>query len=399
MMPLFTNNQKWRLFRNINLIILSIVFLGGCSVMQPLQKRKLLGVFHLIETARFSEAKILVDELVEDKEASKWPNTWYARGVLCQNAYREGIRRNDRNLSNLYPDQLFVAFESFTRAEMLDKRGRFRKQIAPRYVLLANDLQVSGENHFKNKKYDDAFRAFEKALEISRKPVLSLQPDTNLIYNTALAAFESKNWNAAIRYFGILHEAGHSPNVTHLLFKAHMQTGSATAAEKTLKEGIKSHRENQSLVLLLVDLYCERNDTTRALQTLRNAISTHPENHVYHYTKGLINQKARLYNNAIEAYTRAVELDPAELMSHINIATCYYNIGVEIEEAGRSIMNSAMAMEKKRKAEEAFAMAVSWLDKAYEQKPQDKDVLSRLYNLYNTLRITDKASALEKMAQ
>jgi tetratricopeptide (TPR) repeat protein len=382
--------------KNLLFIFLLTIVLGGCSVFQPLQKRKLIAVFHLIETARYADAKIASEELITDKEAAQWPKTWYARGVLSQNAYREGIKKNDRKLTELYPDQLYVTMESFDKTLALDKAGRLERQLAPRYILLANDFQILGERHFRNKKYEDALRAFEQALEISEKPVLMMQADTNLVYNTALAAFESKNWNKATSYLGRLHDEKHSANVAHLLFEANFRKGDTLAAEKVLKEGVESYEDNQDLVLLLADFFVSINDTISALQSLDNAIASNTQNPRFHYAKGLIYQKSGLYTEAIRAYSQTLSLAPGDLMAFVNMATCYYNIGVEIEENARTIMDSATVREEKERSEEAFKAAEEWLDKAYQMNPTDQVIIGRLYELYKSLRITDKANILKR---
>lgn len=375
--------------------LLTLVF-GGCAVMQPLQKRKLIAVYHLIETAKFAEAKTEIEELVNDNEATLWPKTWYARGVISQNAYREGVKKNDKKLSELYPDQLYVALESFNKALALDKAGRLKNQLAPRYVLLANDFQMLGERHFRNKKHEEALRAFEQALSISEHSMLSLQVDTNLVYNTALAAFESQNWNKATIYFGRLHDKKHSANAAHLLYKTNVRKGDTIAAKKVLKEGVEYYADNQDLVLLLADLFFSIQDTISALQTLDEAIAANPRNYLFHYSKGLIYQKSEMYAEAIPSYKQSVSLAPGYVMAYVNLATCYYNIGVEIEENARSIMDNAAVRKEKERSKEVFKVAAEWLDKAYQMNPADQEIITRLYQLYKSLRITDKANILER---
>jgi tetratricopeptide (TPR) repeat protein len=377
-------------------IIFLAIIAGGCSVMQPLQKRKLLSVFHLIETAKFAEAKTVAEELISDKESAQWPKTWYARGVLSQNAYREGIRRNDRKLSELYPDQLYVVLESFDKAYELDKRGRLEKQLAPKYILLANDFQVLGERHFRSNRFGDALKAFEQALLITEKPMLALRADTSLIYNTALAAFESKDWDKSIKYFGILHQGNHSSDVTRLLFSANLKKGDSIAAEKVLREGIAKFEDNQELVIQLADYYFSRNDTTSALIILDKSIKADPANHRYYYTQGLILQKSGFYEQAIESYTESVSLAPDHLIAYLNIATSYYNIGVGIDENARTIMDSAKVRKEREKSAEAYETAIAWLDKVYSREPKDPEILARLHEMYKLLRVADKAGNLER---
>jgi tetratricopeptide (TPR) repeat protein len=226
-------------------------------------------------------------------------------------------------------------------------------------------------------------------MAISETSMLSLQADTNLVYNAALAAFESQNWNKAISYFGRLHAQNHSANVVHLLFKANLRKGDTLAAEKVLEEGIERYEDNQELVLLLSDLHFTRNDTAAALSSLENAIRVNPDNHIFHYTKGLIYQKSGLYAEAIGSYNDAIILAPDELMAYVNIATCYYNIGVGIDESARTIMNGARAKEEKAKSAAAYENAVNWLDKAIARSPKDQEILTRLNDMLKLLRVPD----------
>lgn len=363
--------------------------------MKPLQKSQIISVFHLIETAKYNEAKGAVEEMINDEESAEWARLWYARGLLSQTAYREGIRKNDKKLYELYPDQLYVAFESYERAVALDKKGKLEKQLKPNYVLLVNEFQGLGQREFKAGKYPEALKAFEHALCITELVDHSLPLDTGLVYNAALAAYEGSNWGKSVEYLGRLHGFRHSVNATHLLFNAQMNAGDTLSARKVLEEGIDAFEEDEILVLLLADLHVRLGQTQEAIGVLDAAIAREPGKAVYHNTKGLIYQKNEEYPQAIAAYQQAVALDPDDLMAFLNIATCYYNIGVEIEEGTLTMTNIYLVQREKEKSAEALQAAVVWLDKVYEKQPEDQQVLARLYELYRMLRINDKAISLE----
>jgi len=352
-------------------------------------------VFHLIETAKFNEAKGVVEEMINDEKSANWYRTWYARGLLCQTAYREGIRRNDSKLTELYPDQLYEAFVSFEKAARLDRSGRLDNKLVPRYIMLLNDFQRLGERGFNARNFEGALRAFEHALDISQRPFIDMPETTNLLYNAALSAYESKNWDKAVRYLNPLHGKKFSVNATHLLFNAFLEQGDAPGAIRVMAEGIENFEENEEMVLLLADLHVQRGDIKNAIKTLDEAIARDPSNFKFHHTQGLIYQKSGDFNKAILAYFEAAEHAPDELMIYVNIAKCYYNIGVEIEANARTITSiSAVRVEQGRSAA-AFESAVSWLDKVYEKEPADQVVLSELMQLYRTLRVTDKVRSLE----
>jgi tetratricopeptide (TPR) repeat protein len=370
-------------------------FLSGCSSLSPLQRSKLITVNHLIDNSRYAEAKDIVEEMIEDEKTAQWSRTWYNRGNLSQTAYREGMQKNDRKMSELYPDQLFLAFESFEKAIELDKRGRLEEQLVPKYILLANDFQRLGERRFSSRNYDEALRAFEKGLEIIERPALSSRLDTNLVYNAALAAYEAGKWDKAVKHLGRLHGYGHSANVVHLLSDAYLQKGNIQAAEKTLREGIETFDNSEKLILLLADLLVENGKVEAALQVLDHAIAKDPANHTLHHTRGLVYQKDGQYNDAILAYFDANIHKPGQVRTLVNLATCYYNLGVEIDEGTRTITNSSTVQIERAKSAAAFESAINWLDQAYELEPRDQGILLEIYQLYRMLRVTDKMRSIE----
>ncbi len=387
--------QSSILIMNKLIAILLFLTLSGCVVLTPLQKSKLIAAFHLIEIANYVEAKKVIEEMVADEDASKWYRTWFARGILAQNAYREGIEKNDRSKSELYPDQLFVAWYSFERARTLDSRGKLDRQLAPKYVVLANDLQRVAERHFRSEKYEEAFKAFELAHTITQSPILSVRTDQNLIYNTAMAAYEARNREMALLYLQMLDNLNHSTNVSHLLHTIYLEKEDSLAAEKVLMNGIGKYNDNEGLVILLTDLYFKQGKTEKAIKVLDDAIKTNPSRFILHYTKGLIFQKSDQYPEAISAFESAIKTSPDDVNSHINIATCYYNMGVEIEENARILTNNRRVLEERARSLEAFQDAVAWLDKAFGKQNQNNASNLAMYQLYRALGVNDKARAVQ----
>jgi tetratricopeptide (TPR) repeat protein len=377
-------------------ILFLITIVSGCIFNSFGQKSKVISLSQLIETGKYTEAKTAVEEAIVDNKTSEWSRTWYARGLLCQTAYREGMKKKDKKMYELYPDQLYVAYESYEKALALDKRDRIEKQIAPQYVLLVNAFQELGEQHFKSKKFEEALKAYEHALQINEKPFLSVQIDTNLIYNAALAAYESEDWNKATEYLEKLHEANYSSNVAHLLFSIYLEKQDTVAAEKIMLESIERYDDKEELVLLLVDLLYDRSDYERAVAILDTVNAWNSAQYIYPFTKGLVYQKIEQYRKAIEAYTAALELAPDELKIYINIGTCYFNLGVEIEERARTITNNRLYREEKEKSTLEFRSAVEWFEKANEKDSDNQEVITKLYELYKILGITDKIRELEQ---
>lgn len=354
------------------------------------QKSKVLAIFQLIESEKYDEAKIAVEKAIEDESTYRWSKTWQARGQLCQTAYEKGIEKKDKKKYELYPDQLYVAFDSYEKAIMLDKSGRMADQLAPKYVLLANDLLKLGEDHYKNEDYAEALKAFEHVLHINQSPVLSLQPDTNLLYNTALAAYESKEWEKASGYLHQLNEYAYSPNVPHLLAILYLHENDTVSAENVLYSAIDRYEKNEDLVLLLIDLLYQKKEIGKAVSVLDATSAKNDSSYIFPYTKGLVYQKANNYKKAIEAYEAALKLAPDKVEIYENIGTCYYNIGVEIQQNARKLKNNKAFQEEKRRSAAALRISVEWFEKVIEKDTDNQKAATILNQLYKTLQITDR---------
>jgi tetratricopeptide (TPR) repeat protein len=378
-----------------SVIIISIIF--GCFLTLPAQKSKVMASFQLIENGKYEEAKKSIEEAIGDKKTEQWHRTWYARGLLCQTAYREGVDKNDKKKSELYPDQLYLAFDSYQKARSFDKRGKLDEHLAPLYVLLANDFQALGKQHYQKGEYEKALKAFEGAIEIYQSPFLPVKADTNLIYNAALAAYESEDWEKAIGYLNKLNKDKYSPNVPHLLYTIYLGKADTATAEKVLMEGIEHYGDSEDLILLMVDLLFQSNATEKAIGLLDNASTKNPSKHIFPYTKGLIYQKREQYKMAIDAYKQALTIAPGEPIIYAHIGTSYYNIGVEIEKNARAISNNRAYIREKERSAEAFEMAVTWFEKALDKDPDNQYVITKLYQLYRVLDISDKMHDMEGM--
>ena len=374
----------------IRKIFLAVFIIFGCSVFLQAQKNKVIAVSQLIETGKFDEAKKAIEEAIDDDKTRHWPRTWYTKGLLCQTAYDKGIKSNNKKQYELYPDQLYVAFESYEKAHKMDKRGRIDSQLAPQYVLLANDFQKLGERSFNSKKYKDACKAFEQSIEIYKSSILSAEVDSNLIYNTALASFECNDWDKTIKYLEQLNKDRYSSNVSHLLYSVYIEKSDTLSAVDELMKGIKLYEDNETLILVLADLLFQLDQTERVIALLDSVSVYKPENYTFPYTKGLIFQKTEQYEDAIQAYEVALELAPDETKLYKYIGMCYFNIGAGLADNARTIINNSAFLAEKEKSAAAYKSAIKWFEKAKDKDPYDQEVTSKLYQLYKIVGVTDK---------
>ena len=351
------------------------------------QKSRVLSVLQMIESEKYKEAKTAIDEIVQNSNSSEWPRTYYTRGLLCQKAFEAGLEKEDESLTSLYPDQLILAYSSYQKALELRAGNRVRTAIASQYYSLANDFKMLGSRQFRRRDYVKALESFEHALMVHHSPLTEITLDTNLVYNTALAAYESQNWDKAISYLTGLNDDGFSPQTALLLYQAQLNIGDTLQAEGVLAESVDRYQADEAIVLQLVDQLVRQGRMEDAVRYLDIANLQRPSNYHFPWTRGLIYEKMGEYEKAIADLTHASELAPEEAGIHYSLGICYYNVGVAITEDSRKMTNQQQYQESREEARRQYELAIQQLEKVVEIDPGHPDAHVKLTQLYQHLQL------------
>lgn len=370
-------------------VFLSIAILG-LSLTVCAQKSRVISANNLIEDEKYVEAKEAIELAILNKKTTNWHRTYLVKGLLCQKAFESGFDKNETKKTELYPDQLFVAYDSYEKALELDSSIRIHALVETQYYLLVNDFQKLGKRHYQKREYDLAMNAFEHALLLSKSPLISVEMDTGLIYNTAISAYESKNWDKAILYLTGMDEDAYAPEISILLQKAYLAVNNPLAGETVLKDGVYKYDYDRRIVLRLVDLYMEADRWDEAIALMDSSIIHKPDNFYFPWTRGLLFQNREMYEQAIADLMRASKLAPDEVDIYYNLGVCYYNMGVELNESALRIRNNTLYRSVRAKAKTNFTEALKWFEEAHQVSPGHQATINKLYQLYSWLEMTEK---------
>ncbi len=359
------------------------------------QKSRVISANNLLESEKYEDAREAIDLAVTNPKTADWHRTYLVKGMLCQKAFEAGFEKEDEKLTKLYPGQLYVAYDSYEKALELDSRKRIHASVETQYYELANSFQKLGQRHYLRREYSQALKAFELALLVSRSPLISVKVDTSLIYNTAMAAYESRSWDKAVQYLSGLDKDSYSPGTSLLLQKAYLAVGDSVSGEIVLKEGVRKYEYNQTIVLQLVDLYVGSSRWVEAFVLMDSAIVHQPDNHYFPWTRGLLYQNLEQYELAIEDLLYASKLDPEEITIYYNLGICYYNMGVEIDKKALQIRSNMEYRAIRAEAKISFEKAVVWFEKAYEANPKHQATILKLYQLYSRLDMIQKRDSMK----
>lgn len=374
------------------LLLLCLATLGLSA-----QKSRVLSVNQMIGQGKYEEGKESIELALWNDKTSSWARTYFVRGLLCQTAYEDGSKTNDPKKTELYPDQLYLAYSSYERAMELDGRKRHEAAISQKYYHLSNDFRKMGQRLFEDQEFDKALRAFEHALLVNKSPLIHAKVDTNLIYNTAMAAYESKNWEKATGYLTGLHEQGHAPITSLLLYGALVELGDSARAEEVLLEGVEIYHYETQIVVYLVRLFASSEKNDKALDLIDRAIKHQPENYKFSWVQGLINRRIAEPDKAVESFKAALKLKPDEPKIYYHIGVVFYNMGVELAEQSLKVSGNRDYQAIKNLSREHFKEAVVWLEQAYEMDPYNEETISKLYQLYYQLQMKEKEESMRML--
>jgi len=76
-------------------LFFSLIILGLLPAVQA-QKSRVISANNLIESEKFEEAKIAIDQAVQNSKTFEWHRTYLVKGLLCQKAFESGFKRRKK---------------------------------------------------------------------------------------------------------------------------------------------------------------------------------------------------------------------------------------------------------------------------------------------------------------
>ncbi len=371
------------------LIAVVSISLGAMS-----QKGKVTSALSYIDQGMLDKAKDALDQALANDATSNWPNTYFAKGKLCQAVFES----DNPKFKAFYADPLAEAYTSYEKSMELDPKGQMKKKIITGmiYNSLAVSLYKQGSERFEAKDYPAALNSFETQIKITESDKYAGAVDTGMYYNAGLAAYNSGKYNEAIKYFDKCAEMkylGISPYFQ--IYESYLGLKDTTKAEATLT-GLKEKFPNDNSVILnLIDLYIKSNKNEEALKYIRQAKEKDPNNSTLYFAAGIIYLNENKYDDAITELTKSIELKPDLYDTQYGLGAAYINKASDMFKAANDIMDVKKYTEAIDQANTVYAKALPYMEKALELKPDDTYSMTSLKELYYRLKMTDKYNAIK----
>lgn len=360
----------------------------------------------------YVKAKEYIDKAVTYPEAATDAKVWFYRGSIYLDIIKSGVS------SLLAPDAVSIAYESFQKAKALDAQEEYKQDIATNMGQIAGEFFNNGLALFKQSKFEEALPIFEKAASINAE---SGAVDTMALYASALCMkglSESKPGmlDKAIAGYQSLADmkfknAEIYPELSGLyLYKYDNGDKTALAKAKSALETGKSLFPTATMITLAEgNIFLKEGDFNKAIESYNAALKVDPQNAAIYSAIGSSYDelqkkpstseadKELLMKQAIEFYSKAIELKPDMYDAIFNLGSIYYNRGAEVITQANSLPPTENDLYDKmiKKGNDYLNQALPQLEKYHEMQPQDSSVIGPLKEIYVRLKLNDKLEKLK----
>ena len=368
-------------------ILMSVILVIGVTA----QKKYVRQAEGHIDKSELKEAKTKLDMAFQDKKSKDWAKTFFVYGRLAQVA---GGSDNEEFIK-LFDDPFKIAYKNYLKAIELDEN--MKNAVNLQLPLLSNAVINKGIGGFQTKNYSVALDAFEFAMIVGDNEIFGGAADTSIIYNAALAAYNGEVYDKAIEHFTTCSELGYGGADLYLLLKnCYLEIGDSTNTAKTLQDAFEAFPGNEAVLVHLVNYYLTSGRNEQALEYLAIAKEKDPDNSTFYHAEGVLYDKAGNQDKAMKAYLKAAELDPDYFDTQYNIGALLFNKGVTMVEKANTIMDNEEYKKAKAAAEEQFAKALPYMEKAHELMPEDIATMETLKILYYRMQMMEKHEVIVK---
>jgi len=367
--------------RIFSYILANLIFFSVLS--QNITETDLLNA---LKSGDAVKAKSLSDKSIEQNNASTDASLWFYRGQI----YLALFASADKQIQNLSPDALEIAYKAFNKTIELDKAKKYNKESIEALQSIATQFNYEGANLFNQQQYEKALSYFENAITISKMPAIN-KIDTIVYYNAALAAEKCNKISLAIDYYEKLKQFKFGgANIYLELGKIYCDNKLEKQGIETFKQGISLYPDEKIKFLNeLINFYLKTNNLNEALAYTDEALKYDNNNPSLFFIKGSLLEQSGKENEAEKMYLKALELNPLYQDALYNLGAMYYN-------RATAIIKKAMNKTEQNQAIDIYLQAQKYLETYNNNFPREEIILKMLKTIYTLTNQTEKLNQVNE---
>lgn len=344
----------------------------------------------------FDEVAQIMAPATQNPETKDQAITYYIPGKTAFKIYDDMLGKKQFGLLK-EGDELVMAkdllggYEYFLKAvasdTVINEKGKVKTKYSKEiYNTLAghyNDYNFAALDFWNAKDYKGAYKAWEIFLTMPENPNLAKQikvyPDSTLsqvLYNQALAAWQSDDFAAAVKSFrGSIAKGNTKRDVFEYAVAV---ANNAKDEEAMLEFATKGNelygKEDPSFINNIINVYIMKEDYDTALQKLDAAAVTDPDNAQYLALKGLIYTKKRDNATAEDLYRKALAIDADNSLANLYLGATILEKAGQIQDNFNDRSGGNFAKYKSENVDPLLRESVDYLEKAYKLDENNRSV-------------------------
>ena len=288
-----------------------------------------------------------------------------------------------------------VAVESFMKAKELDPKAVVKANEG--LTKLKDHYLQEADNMYKLGEYKAAAAGYSVAEELLNNLGT---PDQSWAFNIGYCYVLDGDFDAALPFLEKSKANNYEADGTlyYLLFHCYFKsnTGDMVKSKETLLEGVSKYPQNNNLIESMTMFYSREGSTEdpeEVFGLIKSAIDADPTNVELWAGLGNVYLKSERWDEAIETYTKAVELQPENEINQLRLGYTYCLKGDAAQD--ELTKQTFTSYEESNKAQDAvlkiYAASLPALEKAYALNGTNRTTIELLKSIYYRLSYDDEA--------
>lgn len=296
--------------------------------------------------------------------------------------------------------------------QLPDAKGKvkmkFRTPTQTKYKNFGVSLVQAGQYFYQQKDYKAALNAWQTYLDMKNTPIFKEVADfpkdpfyDDILYYVSFLAYQEKDYPTAIKYAQTLAanpEKADEANEILLFSKKETLQSKADSLEYVamVKDLHKANPESERYFNLLVDYY-NHVSAEEKLAWVEEELAVNPQNKMPWAIKGEAMMNAEKWDEAVEAFKKAIEIDPEWVPCLFNTGICLNSKAIALNDQLMDKKTMGLTPENLEKVKAVLRDAQIYLEKT---RVLDPDQLQTkwgypLYRIYYSLGNKEKMAELE----
>ncbi len=417
--------RKTLLTASLLLLTLPVTFAQKSLVEKAWSQAKM-------EKPNFKQARIDIQEALNNEETMDQAKTWYVAGNIEQRYFDKENEQRQFGMAAKEKEMykaLANGYKYYLKAAELDTMPNEKGKVKPKHLknikkdLLNNsDGYIQGGIYYFNEgEYKKAYDIWNIFIDIKEQPFMAAEKNlpADSIYamvefNAALAALQSGDHNLAIKALNHAKGNGYSQNdVYKYLANEYEITKDTVNLIATLQEGnelfknelvevenpdgTKAQVKESYYSLRLINLYIYTNQYDKAIATIDAVIDNDPMNAEFWNVKGQLYENQGNVEEAIKCFEQALSIRPEYTLALGNLGRMYFNRAIEANNALSEKITNTAEFNAARETEvlPLYRKALPYFEKAHQLDPQERDYMVALRGIYYNLNDAENLTKIE----